>query len=191
MNNNSNTLLSKLGFEDDDFKNPKHDDIVLWATKYAQTIIDLTVNVNIREKYKDEYEAVYEWDKHLLRHLTGNPPIGQRKIIGINLFNCVWEHPIKAKNNYIVGFADLHYKSKLIYEMTNFDTGRKKEETTVFDTYFDVFFEIKTSIRSAGELIRQIRTYQTYTQGYWIVVSPDNKYEQLLTEQGIYFYKYE
>ena len=54
-----------------------------------------------------------------------------------------------------------------------------------------VIFEAKTSIRSLGELIRQIRLYQEYRKGHYIVVSPDDRFAEVLRGQGIQFIKYE
>jgi len=50
-----------------------------------------------------------------------------------------------------------------------------------------VYFEVKATLSSAGELIRQIRMYQEYVQGEWVVVSPDNRHRGLLESQGILF----
>ena len=57
-----------------------------------------------------------------------------------------------------------------------------------------VFFEIKTKIPSAGELLRQLKvykTYLTYKQQVFVVVSPDDTFAELLKEQGFFFYKYQ
>jgi hypothetical protein len=48
-------------------------------------------------------------------------------------------------------------------------------------------FEIKSSIPSIGELIRQIRMYQTYQKGRYVVVSPDARWERMLDSQRIGF----
>jgi hypothetical protein len=55
-----------------------------------------------------------------------------------------------------------------------------------------VAIEVKTSISSVGDLIRQIQFYRNYLSGpRWIVVSPDDRPAAILKEQGIYFYKYQ
>ena len=51
-----------------------------------------------------------------------------------------------------------------------------------------VYFEVKATLPSAGELIRQIRMYQEYVQGEWVVVSPDDRHRSILESQGIRFY---
>jgi hypothetical protein len=52
------------------------------------------------------------------------------------------------------------------------------------------WFEVKTTIPSLGELIRQIRLYQSYVNGTWFVVCGDNKFESQLKNQGIGFIQY-
>ena len=41
------------------------------------------------------------------------------------------------------------------------------------------------------EVIRKIRLYQEYRKGHYIVVSPDDKFADILRGQGIQFVKYE
>lgn len=54
-----------------------------------------------------------------------------------------------------------------------------------------ICFEVKTSIPSLGELIRQIRMYQSYVKDPFIVVSPEDRFAQQLSHQGIDFLKYD
>jgi hypothetical protein len=53
------------------------------------------------------------------------------------------------------------------------------------------FYEVKPSIPSLGEVIRQVRMYQTYTNreryGEWWIVSPDTRFKEQLESQGIKF----
>lgn len=60
---------------------------------------------------------------------------------------------------------------------------------------YSLMFEVKTSIKSIGEVIRQIQLYKTYFQIYtnriyeFIIVSPDDRYIDILKSQGIGFLK--
>jgi hypothetical protein len=67
----------------------------------------------------------------------------------------------------------------------------KEEHYSTCYTQHKVFFEVKTTIPSLGELIRQIRMYQEYENGIWVVVSPDDTHSSRLEKQGIKFIKYE
>jgi len=52
-------------------------------------------------------------------------------------------------------------------------------------------FEVKPSIKSLGEVIRQVRMYQKYErEGRYFIVCPDARFQEKLREQGIGFVKY-
>ena len=56
-----------------------------------------------------------------------------------------------------------------------------------------IIIEIKTKIPDLGSVIRQMRTYQVYQKHYrtqYLVVSPDDRFTEILKEQGFWFYKY-
>jgi hypothetical protein len=84
----------------------------------------------------------------------------------------VWEKPIRS-DKYTVGFVDLW--AEFIPE----------------DSYTECLnFEVKSSIPSLGELIRQITFYQQYCEhreGRFVVVSPDARWQRQLASQGIGF----
>jgi hypothetical protein len=101
-----------------------------------------------------------------------------------------WEHQIIYTNGSyktVVGFVDIFAKVDGIFF---YKSGKEiiKERT-----YASIFIEIKTEIPSLGELIRQLRAYQSYEgsyRTYYVVVSPDDSHIKILKEQGFYFYKY-
>lgn len=80
----------------------------------------------------------------------------------------------------IIGFVDL-YVSYL------------RENDRVENKFPCVYFEIKTEIPSLGELIRQLNFYKVYIgeNSPIVVVSPDDRYEKYIIEQGFSFYKYQ
>jgi hypothetical protein len=90
-----------------------------------------------------------------------------------NELHCGWEFPIteaKYGSKYTIGFADMR--------MTPY-------RATVDQV---ILFEVKPSIPSAGELLRQINLYRTYTpQSRWAVVSPDTRFRSVIEGQGIGF----
>ena len=100
-----------------------------------------------------------------------------------------WEHQIIYTNNYnnhtLIGFADLlvHYKGEFY--------DKYIKEYQMSEGF--VIIEVKTKIPDLGSVIRQMRTYQTYQNHYrtqYLVVSPDDRFTEILNEQGFYFYKY-
>jgi hypothetical protein len=50
--------------------------------------------------------------------------------------------------------------------------------------------EVKSKIPVVGDLIRQINFYRKYIGAQWLVVSPDDRFVDLLKSQGIKFFKY-
>ncbi|MEQ8625513.1 MAG: hypothetical protein RJQ00_00390 [Vicingaceae bacterium] len=102
----------------------------------------------------------------------------------------VWEDQVMNVNRdfkQVVGFIDLWTK----IQCKLFD----KEDKEWFETEINVFIEVKTQIKSLGELIRQMRAYQAYEPRHlrneYIIVSPDDKFQKLLNQQGFYFHKYQ
>lgn len=99
-----------------------------------------------------------------------------------------WEHEVIYKNGTyktVVGFIDIMAEIKGVF---HYDPESKIQGYDLKQ----VFIEIKTEIPVLGELIRQIRAYQAYEGLYtaYLIVSPDNRHEKILNEQGFYFYKY-
>lgn len=97
-----------------------------------------------------------------------------------------WEYEVFAysyKSKSIVGFVDIAVKLEKDTDKKEWDDERPR-----------IFFEIKTKIPSAGELLRQLKVYKThltYKKQAFVVVSPDDKFSELLKEQGFFFYKYQ
>jgi hypothetical protein len=99
-----------------------------------------------------------------------------------------WEHQIMHINGnfkMIVGYIDLLVRIRGEFL---FSGSEEYEECTK-----DILIEVKTQIPSLGELIRQMRAYQTYQNNYiteYLVVANDDRHEKILKEQGFWFYKY-
>lgn len=183
------TIQQRLGFMDNDLKSSKHDEIMLWLDDAVENHFNQLIPFQKEWKYKEFY--VMEKGKELQD--------SQREIFfkdldlpekpDMEVVKQIWEYPITTgRDSYIVGFADMmvdYYDSSLTYYANEdkFKIYNKEKKS--------VFFEAKSEIHSLGELIRQIRMYQTYTIGKWFVVSPDSKFDAALKKQNIYFLKYE
>lgn len=138
----SNTLQSKFGFQDEDLKTPKHDEIMLWLDNHLENIISKLEDGEFYISHK------------------------------------IWEQPIvTGHNNFTIGFVDMYVIAT--------------DKNTLRDLGY--CFEVKSSIPSLGEVIRQIRMYEQHCQSNpkFVVVSPDNRFEPALKSQGIGFVKYE
>ena len=91
-----------------------------------------------------------------------------------------WEVPVMNRNNgYVHGFLDMRV------EVWVADDG---------DGYWNRFhIEVKSTIPSLGELVRQLKLYQQYLgpqPGQFIIVSPDVRYAAKLRELGFGFIEY-
>jgi hypothetical protein len=117
---------------------------------------------------------------------------------GLKIIRKQWEMPVLS-GTYTVGFVDLalHYT----YPVLNADNGQVYENYSVRQKTLpswkiswmeqQLYFEVKTTIPSLGELLRQLSVYRTYltTGGKWdrhepsiAVVSPDIRYADKIKE---------
>lgn len=130
----------------------------------------------------------------------GKPPARNLEITDVD-----WESPITTgrDNKYIVGFADMkvtydiHSLILEPYEEIFFDHTPSMEKLeipkwAVTPRRNILFFEVKAAVKSLGELVRQIRMYETYVgRDRFYVVCPDDSFKELLRKQRIGFVKYE
>lgn len=109
----------------------------------------------------------------------------------------VWEQPIVSGTKYTVGFVDMlvtldsnphlyldglvrtQYEGDRITRPPRWKVGYRNLEALAF--------EVKPTIPSLGELIRQIRFYETYEKWRYVVVSPDTRWVKQLADQNIGF----
>jgi hypothetical protein len=106
------------------------------------------------------------------------------------IFNNKWEHPVvyeKGSYKLLVGFIDLFVQISGTFDI--------KDHYGINYRFLNIFIEIKSEIPDLGELIRQMRAYQTYvdhteTPIKYLIISPDDSHCKILNEQGFYFYKY-
>jgi hypothetical protein len=104
-----------------------------------------------------------------------------------------WEHPIMDRN-FVVGFVDFCVVMREFF----LSLGGVENEGAAFapawkimNSRVSLLFEVKTEIRSCGELMRQINLYRTHeTQGRFFVVSPDDRFKPTLASEGVGFVEY-
>lgn len=172
-------------------KKDSSEDYARWTKEYEEK---LEVELNKIAKYKD-FKGF------------NNKPERPR----IKLKQKIWELPVTTQshyssgyssgssNKYTVGFIDM----AVSFDQINFDIGGITTERITrpddkwitniaknlyFETILEerwLYIEVKTEIKSVGELIRQIQHYKEYKSGSYYVVCPDNKYKDILQEQGI------
>lgn len=128
----------------------------------------------------DEYVDEYLHGFYLNRWMQDDYLICGLEFPGIGRVDKTWEYPVVSGGKFTVGFVDMRCR---------IDKPRWHSER-VWTESIEICFEVKAVLPSLGELIRQIRMYKTYIQSPFVVVSPDNRYEKTLLEQGIRFLQY-
>jgi len=179
--NRAKTIQQRFGFADNDLKTPQHDGIMLWLSQHADKILAAFVS-------ETEWGDISWLNDELAKH--SRKPISQNELPQRRpprVLSTIWEHPVMS-GKYIVGFVDMlieYATDELVFSGKDFSwyTAMSSHNTTIC-------VEVKSSIPSLGELIRQIRMYQQYQNGIYVVVSPDARYADALRSQGIEFYHY-
>lgn len=139
------------------------------------------------DKKSPEHDKIQKWIYNNPEKVLDTIPILKGK--NFKILNKKWEYTLLDKSylnrdSYpIAGYIDLAF----YLEASSPIVQNNSTETSVY-------VEIKTSIPSLGELIRQLRFYENYLEldkGIRIlVVCPDDSDQQILEEQGFWFYKY-
>ncbi|MCM0082306.1 hypothetical protein L4X63_11970 [Geomonas sp. Red32] len=105
----------------------------------------------------------------------------------------VWECTIMNDKGFVVGAIDMMVRVRrpglrvesYTSNLQAFPSAAPEWRIGSYDD--EVFIEVKSKILSLGELIRQIRFYQSHKRGSYVVVSPDDRFAEILRNQGIGF----
>lgn len=151
---------------DGDILSPKHDDLMIALDRNVEKILSVfweKRHFNQPTKPKLEMEISKEWESPVVKE----------------------DHGKGYCNRTVIGFVDLNVKVRWPYPHKTFMPEGSVEWSDTEDSFL---FEVKTSIPSLGELIRQINYYQENRgRNYeiYVVFSPDSRFKQILMEQGI------
>jgi hypothetical protein len=202
MKPKAQTMAQKFGFMDPELTTPQHDEIMMW--------LDETVTkMGAQKTYGNHPNHKWTWtdlDKaddaglpQLLREgrIIVDPPVPVAAIT-----SKIWESPI-VDRTFTIGFADMRViyctclldADLLAKQVKDIESGTVgafpilvTESVPARWNPFSRYFEVKPTIPSLGEVIRQVRMYQTYTGGAeWWIVSPDDKFREQIEAQGIKF----
>src|SRR5882724_8733390 len=193
------TLQEKFGFVDEELKTPQHDAMLIWIDQQAEELVQeyfsipATWSEDAIARVRSEADKIVRNRVRLTQQWAGLGEPPPRKLV---IKKKIWESPIVTEKGFAVGFADMEVLVQLQDSLSceyavNFNQEDGLPEWCCKTSAESVVFEAKTSIRSVGELIRQIRLYQEYRKGHYIVVSPDDRFADVLRGQGIQFVKYE
>jgi hypothetical protein len=212
----SRQIGRRFGHSDDDLTTPGHDALVLWCRDHAQDLLEMYITPRLRQLHDQTIAEFRDSEKkrfaaEVTRHETelvrakeivrdcgasayvpaARPPVPVRTVPKYNndpkhdhwlaRSKPILEKPISGGwiDVFISGYFNSHILPNHTWHAMNWCLA----------------IEVKTSIRSLGELLRQLRIYQQFTQvsyhehGHVSVVSPDGRFAADLEHQGFLFYK--
>lgn len=183
---------------DPEVKTPEHDAIMIWLDANIEGILQKRFCPNYdqkhwTEKYLDQVFGEYckdceEWARRdskferryeMRQVLPEPPPLGR-----VTVHRKRWEVPVK-REQYVVGFVDMQVEfshgKHLYISNSSDDPWGVREDRYVCN------IEVKPTIASVGELVRQINLYREYLRGIYVVASPDDRWIDVLKSQSISF----
>lgn len=203
----SREKVQQIGFWDTEVKSPDHDNVCLWAYHNAEAIF--------RAAYPEQFER--DWIAHdmdtpahndvqresILRASWDfakttsrpNPRIAKRSL----------EYVLRSYTGVrgdierIVGYADVLIETELPkvgLTYTEQSDGRRDDVFSGCELTWStnraprILVEAKSVLPTVGELMRQLQLYRTAFGGRIMVVCPDDRYAQILKEQGVLFMQY-
>jgi hypothetical protein len=203
----SREKIQQLGLWDPEVSAPDHDAVCLWAYENAEMIF--------RAVFPDIFDHSWRSDE-ICRHGQELDNQGATTLVQVfannnprpnpRIFKKTLEYVLRSYTGYqnklerIVGYADLVIHTELPLITPRYKASDIKYGNDIFDGYeisWDsgqraprILVEAKSVLPTVGELMRQIQLYRTAFSGHIVVVSPDDKYESILAEQGITFVKH-
>jgi len=194
---NNKTLLGKLGFDDNDSKTPKHDEILNLIMK--DSVISKIANM-LKLIYKDErgkfkqmiFDDNDNWSKNeefILKTKT-NFVVG-----AIDLHVCITKDtqkvPIDGCDNFICeGMSGpCLLTNKQCQYVNRFDLCSSYEGYAIESENYKINIEVKGDINSVGQLIRQVNVYREFDRtNPFVVIAPyiEESYRNRLIEANIF-----
>ncbi len=204
MKPKATTLQERMGFRDDELSTPRHDEIMLWLDSMAgelfpykprewddEEIMKLRCNALANlVRHEPQMEKDDAAASVRMKRLMEDPPKYPQHVSGS--IKTTWECPVTSDNKFIVGFVDMTvtvHRVLLSWQLRNSST--RSYEWSIYPETENHLIEVKPEIKSLGEVIRQVRTYQVHASGKFYVCCPDDRFESALKSQGIGFIKAE
>jgi len=203
-------------FTDPELKTPAHDAIMLWLDENALDVFK-TFDARIVDGFKVDkkvWEAPIKTKAALpvgyvdmyLSFVKHGTEVDIAKGYGSGDGHCLedevshrlshFRSEAMKKGSFVSSDDVLHQKGvdeyALIAKSEGYMQGSDgfwQREYSVVDERVSFNVEVKPSIRSIGELIRQIRRYESVCKAPFVVVSPDDRFANILRSQGIGFIK--
>jgi hypothetical protein len=155
--------MSKKRFDDPDLHTPAHDAIMLWLDENAARLIHEILVADVQRNSGIEVRQVgviTEWEKPHAHMARSHTAYGKE----------MW----REAGRYFIDMLITSWASE--------------EDVNRPYAHIKLACEVKPVIHSVGELIRQLRQYESKN---WrvAVVSPDDRYREIIERQGFIFIK--
>ena len=142
------------------------------------------------DRYENQAEGLRKYIQECLCWTLGECP--QKEIT----IKSTWEYPIK-NGNFMIGFVDMIIEYSATLElMVSYSDSR--EPLPRLPRWYNgkssgtMAFEVKSVMPSLGELVRQVRMYESFLHKIpFYIVSPDDRFASALKGQNIGFIKYD
>lgn len=199
--------MQQIGFWDAEVKSPDHDTVCLWAYQNADAIFraaypeqfgrDWTSHDLDTPAYNDaERETIVQASLDFANSTPRpDPRVAKRSL------ECVLRSYTGVRNDIerIVGYADVLIETELPQVGLTYTEQPHGDRNNVFSgceiTWASsraprILVEAKAALPTVGELMRQLQLYRTAFSGKIMVICPNDRYAQILNEQGVLFMKY-
>lgn len=198
----SRSKIQQIGFWDAEVSDPTHDEICLWIHKHAEQLM--------QRAFPSFYNCAWtesDYDSRAragdLTHSAAREFMRSTQKPNIRVVARLLEEPLVRRTGYresieiIVGYGDVIIQTERPQVIPVFHTSDPNEETTEFNITWtryrspSLLAEAKTVLPTIGELMRQLKLYKTAFGPSIAVVCPDASYEDIISDQGFLYLKYE
>lgn len=216
MYRTSKDIGKRLGYSDEDLSTPGHDALCIWACENAGSLVDQIACefVNTRrnkeidwfrkeeasrvakaeenEKSNEKRRELYgkAGDAKAIESETKAPQLTDddkeiefdKPLLEVSVSGGWIDVLIRCVAKMSVYVSDIDYRTAMYIAPKRVEWGAG---------HFDIAIEVKTSIRSLGELLRQLRVYEKAAISgrplLICVLSPDDRFATQIREQGFLF----
>jgi len=166
-------------------KTPKHDELQIklldkeLLLKYItndpiiKIKIDRIISSANRKFNPDTYSYATPYEDKYLSH-------------SIELSNPTLEYVVKSNNGFISGYIDVVLQVQLLVNIRRIEKEEKQKFTR--KEVFTLGIEIKPTISTMGEILRQLQTYKSLTGFHIVIFTPEIKYKTIFEGQGFSYW---
>lgn len=190
------TLLGKLGFDDNDSKTPKHDEILNLIMK--DSVISKMANMlklTFKDKDGTRKQMIFDdndsWNKNeeFILKTKSNFVVGAIDL-RVHINKDLYKIPIDNCDNFICEGMNgpcLLTRKQCQY-VNRFNLCSSYEGCAIESEDYQINVEVKGDINSVGQLIRQINVYKEFVNGPFVVIAPyiEESYRNRLKEANIF-----